>query len=654
MQYRKDIDGLRAISVLAVIVYHGGFEVLDVNVFGGGFLGVDVFFVISGFLISSIIFQEVESGSFSLFSFYKRRIKRLLPAYFLVVAVSSIAAWLLLLPEALNNYAKSMMYSLLFSSNIFFWLEDSYVAVESIYKPLLHTWSLSVEEQFYLFFPIISLSLYLYSVRFLSVVIWVLWGASLAASWYFSRVDSDAVFFLLPFRLWELLSGVLLALYVRKSGGPVLGVKSAVLFYVGVLLILASFQLFSDVSPIPVGFNVVAVLGAVLVIYYGGSPRYTFLQWRPVVFIGLISYSLYLWHFPVLSIARIYHYQLTQAQTLFYLALVFPLSVFSFYAVERTFRKLGLSKLPTGFAIIRMSFLILLAVSGAILISGGVPSRLAGAKSLFSDLNADRLVSDHEGACLNRAFDKRCEFDLHSKHVVILVGDSHAGAISKAVYDIAMRKGYGFVQLTLNSCLNLVGVKSAPDYRHALSTRCIARGGDVSRFMAALDEDKKYTVIYFSRMSPVINKAEIQPESNAASIDSIFHNTFNSWISSHVKLALVYPVPELERSLPDQVYEELRKVSVLARENVFKSTNITIDYAQHLDVTRQSRRILDGFDGKGSVVRIYPEEVFCDSKTMKCQTHNESSLYYYDDNHLSVHGAALLVEHIEDKLLGSE
>jgi peptidoglycan/LPS O-acetylase OafA/YrhL len=299
LKYRADIDGLRAVAVVSVVAFHIG-----LNRFGGGFVGVDVFFVISGYLISSIIFAEVSASRFTIVGFYERRIRRIFPALFAMLAACSIAAAIFLLPRELVDYAKSMLAATGSVSNIFFWQHSGYFDAPTS-KPLLHTWSLAVEEQFYLTFPLFLLVVRRFFPGRLRTAVSLLFVASLVASGIVVLQDRTTAFYMPYTRAWELLLGTLLSLKIFPA------LRSAGLRNVATLaglgMILWSVMFYSEATLFP-GFSaLLPCVGSALIIWAGetgGSIVGSVLSWRPVVFVGLISYSLYLWHWPIIVLQK--------------------------------------------------------------------------------------------------------------------------------------------------------------------------------------------------------------------------------------------------------------------------------------------------------------------------------------------------------------
>jgi peptidoglycan/LPS O-acetylase OafA/YrhL len=300
MKYRADVDGLRALAVLPVLLFHGGFSWLS-----GGYVGVDIFFVISGFVIASKLVEELEAGRFSIAAFYVRRIRRIIPALTATILFSYFAAMFLFLPDAMQDFSRSVEATAAFVSNLYFWKSSGYFETAALDRPLLHTWSLAIEEQFYLFIPIALYLAYRYTRRYAWLPFLLLAAGSLALSVFVTDKAPTANFFLLPTRAWELLMGVLLVLLPLK---PLSGkFANEALAVVGLSLILYAITTFTDATPFPGLSALLPTLGAAVLIQLG---RYhtslvgKALSWRPMVGIGLISYSLYLVHWPIIVFAR--------------------------------------------------------------------------------------------------------------------------------------------------------------------------------------------------------------------------------------------------------------------------------------------------------------------------------------------------------------
>lgn len=300
MGYRPEIDGLRAIAVSAVIGFHAGLVG-----FSGGFIGVDVFFVVSGFLITTLVDREHDLGDFSLKNFYERRIRRLIPALVVTLLFSSVVAYIILFPSDLRHFGTSLVSTLVFGSNIYFWQSTDYFATDADLLPLLHTWTLAVEEQFYLLFPLAFGLLHKYARGSTALVLGLLGIASFGLSEWGWRTYPDANFFLLPTRGWELLAGSVAALLFRRTKVR----PSRALSFLGIFLIVSSIVVFNESTPSPSAFMLVPVGGTLLLLLFYPSNKELigidgFLEFGPIRHVGLISYSAYLIHQPVLAFYR--------------------------------------------------------------------------------------------------------------------------------------------------------------------------------------------------------------------------------------------------------------------------------------------------------------------------------------------------------------
>ncbi len=336
-QYRPDIDGLRAVAVLSVVLYHAGVPFMP-----GGYVGVDIFFVISGYLITRIIAREIAERRFSLLTFYERRTRRIFPALFAMLAASVLAASFITLPSEFEDFGNSLAAATLFVSNIYFWQTADYFAGPAHLKPLLHTWSLAVEEQFYIVLPLLLLALTRWARRHLLAVLIAATVVSFTLSIWAVTAKPAAAFYLLPTRFWELMAGALLALGVAPAIPSQKAANASAA--VGLAMIALAVGTYSSATAFPGAAALLPVIGAVLVIHAGTTTQSTIaarlLSWQPVVFVGLISYSLYLWHWPVLTFARIARGEMLSAMDAALLvALSFVVATLSWRYIETPFRE---------------------------------------------------------------------------------------------------------------------------------------------------------------------------------------------------------------------------------------------------------------------------------------------------------------------------
>ena len=343
INYRPEIDGLRAIAVSAVILYHAQLNIFGQEVFEGGFIGVDIFFVISGYLITSLILKELKTtGKFSFSYFYERRARRILPVLIVVILASLPAAWLFLVPGNFIEFTKSILYSLGFSSNFYFHYSGlQYGTEDGLLKPLLHTWSLSVEEQYYILFPIILLIVFKFFRKYLLVILLCGFLISLSMADWGSKNYPAATFYFLHTRMWELIAGSLLAYFEifkkRLSNNSFLNL---ILPGVGIILIAHSIFFYDDKIFHPSLYTLSPVIGVSLIIWYSKRDELItkILSSKIFVGIGLISYSLYLWHYPIFAFARIKSNLPSQYDKFEWIVLTIFLSIISYFFVEKFFR----------------------------------------------------------------------------------------------------------------------------------------------------------------------------------------------------------------------------------------------------------------------------------------------------------------------------
>ncbi|XQW85351.1 acyltransferase family protein [Thalassotalea piscium] len=460
MEYRKDIDGLRTIAVALVILNHAGF-----TFFSGGFIGVDVFFVLSGFLITSIIYPKIQNNTFEFGWFLSRRIRRLMPVLFVVMGVSALVFTFILLPTDLVLFYKSLISISLYLGNFFFWIEHGgYFAGTTQEVPLLHTWSLAVEEQYYFIWP---LALILLSKIFnanKTVIISIIGlGFSIWFSQWATDVTVGAAYYLLPTRFFELLAGSCLAMVWHKcqiNHNP----THHLLSITGISLILFGAFTLNEYSSFP-GYNALyPVIGTILLILSSKGIVNNVLSIKPIVYLGAISYSLYLWHWPILVFARYTAIDMTLLTKVTCIILTIILSVFSYHYVEQKFRFSASHSFKSAFVkmyLIPTCLFIAIATIG--ITNGGFPQR-------FSKALTEQEAALHTFASESR---KGCHSSLREREVLpsdacafaaplnntnnrfFIFGDSHANHLVPFFETLAIEANTTGIDYTLDRCLPL-------------------------------------------------------------------------------------------------------------------------------------------------------------------------------------------------------
>jgi peptidoglycan/LPS O-acetylase OafA/YrhL len=467
MKYRADVDGLRALAVLPVVLYHA-----RVWPFSGGYVGVDIFFVISGYLITGLIYNDILDGDFSITRFYERRIRRIFPALFVVIAFCFLIGFLLLMPFEFKQFAESAVAMAAFASNLLFWGQSGYFDSAASLKPLLHTWSLAVEEQFYLFFPLLLIVTSRLAKKRLVAVIAVLATVSFAFAVWEVAQHSVAAFYSPACRAWELFMGALLALW-KSPTAPNRGVAE-ISAIAGIGLIGGSVLSYSSTTQFPGAAALLPCLGAALIIRSGESSN-TFisrlLSARVPVFIGLISYSLYLWHWPLIVFSKYYLMrELSDVQTLGALVLSGLLASLSWYYVELPCRRTRGIPRRLVFGSAAVTTAVSAAAGLCVYLSLGLPQRLPPdvRRLAMGAGDSDVGQSTCDGKTPQAILDgQACTIGDTLKAgpaSFALLGDSLAVALLPAIErdaEDAHRKG---VILTKGGCLPLLGARLYDDY----------------------------------------------------------------------------------------------------------------------------------------------------------------------------------------------
>ncbi|MEE4216609.1 MAG: acyltransferase family protein [Xanthomonadales bacterium] len=670
MKYRPEIDGLRALAVIPVILFHAGLES-----FSGGYVGVDVFFVISGFLITTIILSEKEQGTFSLVNFYERRARRILPALFLVMLACLPAAWLWLTPLDMEDFSKSLAAVSIFSSNILFWHESGYWEVASELKPLLHTWSLAVEEQYYVLFPLFLMAMWRFRKRWIFGSFMVIAAVSLLAAQWGSYRHPEATFFLLPTRAWELAIGAGIAFYFlyrpqaihtlpfRKPYNEVLGL-------LGLLMIAWSVFAFDESVPFPGFYALLPTVGTGLIILFSSPQTLAgrLLGTRLLVGVGLISYSAYLWHYPLIAFSR--HRSLTEPGEVLLLALAllsFPLAWLSWRYVERPFRQKDVTSRKTIFIFSLAGSLFFMAIGLAGDLNKGWPGRM---DEQFAGLMPGKAKNPE---CEAKTFQpgKQCELVPGTEGLTFLIGDSHAGSISRELQKAFAERGIGLWGIVNTACPPVRGVYRA-DGGNVSDFSCYEFNEALFRFIEESEEietvimmgrwtlsmegvrfDNREGGVETSRDKPhldlvVDGRPQYHPDyEHREALSEKYSDSVTELVEMGKRVILVYPVPEAGWSVPNYLVRYLMNTPGQELPPGAGSTS----YAVFKERNRRSYAALDRAGQHPGLYRVYPEKVLCDRDVKdRCIVQKDGNALYADDNHLSSAGARRVVDEIVELL----
>lgn len=459
-QYRRDIDGLRALAIVPVILFHAGFDLIP-----GGYIGVDVFFVISGFLITRIVYREITANKFTISGFYARRFRRILPALFVVTLATIPVAWAIFTPRLMDDFAKNVIATSTFTSNILASLQTGYFDVEASAKPLLHMWSLAVEEQFYIFFPILLILLWRISHKYLLIILGVIALVSLVLAQFGSENFPVQNYFLLPSRIWELIFGSIVAIALDQTKLSKFNEKKLrFLLPLALSGVVLPMFFFTSLTPYPSLWTLIPVFSAGILIAFGDTPGFInkVLSLRVLVWIGLISFSAYLWHQPVLILGNSF---LSAHQGMSWLVGWFPylgmvlvliLSFLTYKFVETPFRtKIGIHFSAKKVVYIGLFSSFLLALVGFLLLINPVNTRMqlvhpkvVQAESVNNSTVQGRTCPDFTG--IPEQTD--CSIFGTEGPLTIIWGDSHAFRLLASLPSTWIEEGHQIMILWNAGC----------------------------------------------------------------------------------------------------------------------------------------------------------------------------------------------------------
>jgi len=646
LSYREDIDGLRAVSVLAVLLNHAGIDMVS-----GGFVGVDIFFVISGYLITSIVVREIWNNEFSLIRFYGRRIRRILPALFFVMAFTVLVCSIMYDAEKFFEFGKSIIAATLFGSNIIFWKESGYFDAPSQLKPLLHTWSLAVEEQFYIFFPLFLFVIHRYAKKFSAHIFAITALISFVFSVSVSTNDASAAFYLANLRAWELLVGCILALNIIPQGQE--KKFSNIIGIIGLFLIAFSIFQYSETTKFPGVSALAPVFGAAFIVSSGKAEKSlskSLLSMPLLVFIGKISYSLYLWHWPIIIFARYYMIrQMTSTELTSVLIIILLISTLSWRFVETPFRSKLFMKTHQIYAFAFSSMILMLLIGGTIYYFKGFPNR-AGLEYLAIDTKKEETWLFKE-CNINLTDDPQvitaCEIGDHSQEASFMVwGDSHAPTYGKAIHISATKQELAGILTYSPGCPTLLNITPTPKIG---DLPCIKYNEMALSYLEDHPEIK--TVLLGSRWTLWLEGSrykqeegiptEIQDALNEAppgiNREELFTIGLERTITAITKLnrnvILIAPLPEIGYDVPSLNF-------IASRTGRDINQIISPSTEEYLARNNRTLAILRMLGEKFEVPIVESWEALCQENV--CRSAVNGIPLYDDDDHLSIFGSELI------------
>ena len=669
MKYRPEIDGLRAVAVLPVMAFHAGLPP-----FAGGYVGVDVFFVISGYLITTILLDDIVAERFSIVRFYERRVRRILPALFVVIAVCLPFAWAWMLPDAFENFGQSIVATVLFSNNVLLWLTSGYFAQAAETKPLLHTWSLGVEEQFYILFPLLLAVLARPArIRAALLVLGLTSFALMQYSVMTGLLGAEARFYLLPTRAWELLAGAGAALLLREHPPRIGRPVASGLAGLGLIMVLGSMLLLDPGPGFPSLVTLFPVGGTVLIIVFAAPDGLVgrLLAHRGPVAIGLISYSAYLWHQPVFVLYELRAMtEITVPVGLALIALSLGLAALTWRLVEQPFRKGSkplLARRGTlfGGAVAASAALCMVGVVSHM--TQGMPGRID--PEIRALIALAKVRSQHQETCEFGPWEDvpphpvaQCKgFMPSGTPDVLIIGDSHAGAIAQTVQEHLKADGIESYAVSYLGCPALPGLfrvdlgprhgcdssaRGMRDYLHRSGAQAVVIMARFTIGWAGVRFDNGEGGVGHGEPNPIDlltfadeSASATDPARRARFLDAVSEGL--SDLADEVPVILVDPVPETGWRIPERVAGLIQTGTDPGR------LEISTSRAAYLERNHAVRTLFDELTHPQIFrARIAPH--FCDAATERCRATQAGRPLYLDNNHLSPLGAELVAPTIAE------
>ena len=638
--YRRDIDGIRALSVLSVIIYHASFTLWNKPILSGGFVGVDVFFVISGYLICRNLLKELSCNQkINIMNFYFRRIKRILPPLLIMIIITFPIAWKFLLPRQMAEYSNSIISSILFYSNFYFFSSIDYWDIDSKFKILLHTWSLSLEEQFYILFPFFIVIF----VKLKTRIAWFFGTLIFIVSLYLTLVLNSNYsvfkFYLLPCRVWEFMAGILIGVYHHRTDIPSIPNNLGRLIpFIGLIFLFYSFT-YADDSNYPSYQTLFPVAGTLLLLlYYDKNHSITkILSSKLPVFIGLMSYSLYLWHQPIFAFFRITTEQRSNMDKIVWTAIALVISIISYFCVERPLKEISFKK---GWILKPLS-----AISIIVIIFSSIVVGKKGVKERFSNIFGEDfhqqpwyLSRDSSGKiCFNRTKDF-CRYSLpNNEKEIFLIGDSTLESISPYLTPKLTSLGYNVTSMNMSACIFMIGFNGPKEVEECSQNFQDQRWLTLNKYPGA-------TVILGGTLSFYLANNHLNfNHPDGVSGSAGYLNTIFKLLDSGYKIILLGDTPRSNENVSERLVKFLygsHSVFNFKPEEILNLSSIS--FSDFLSYAKEGLKLLESTEHR-NLIKIYPHKLFCNTYLQKkCVFNNGEKIFFVDIAHPAKLGSEMI------------
>ena len=665
IKYRPEIEGLKAIAIISIIFYHLPINVDDFRFFSGGFFGIDIFFTISGYLITSIILRElVLTGSFSFKNFYEKRIRRIIPVLLVVILASIPLAWFLLLPNDIIFFSISNITSLSFTSNFYYWYTGEEIFQNEIVKPFLHTWSISILVQFYLLFPIFLVISFKYLKKYLIYIFILIFFVSFGLAFWAAKYHAGFNFYILPTRAWEFIAGSIVAYFEITSANLKTNKRiNPILSYTGLFLIVYSILFLNNKIAHPSFYTFIPILGICLIIWTSQKNLITtkILSNKLFVRLGLISYSLYLWHYPIFAFANIANFTKENLSVKFLLVfMTLIISIISYYFIELPSKN---SNKKIFYSIISVIYAVIFFTSNNIIKNDGHNTRFP---QIF-DVRQKEVLRDPKS--LHRcngdvSVSRTCFFNINSNKKIYFISDSQSWNMLPYLKDVLVKKDYQFITAAHNTCPYFPGFKLKDKQQTQKSYEKIC---NIDEYVKLLANSDNSIIIFWSRLPLYLEKSffdnkeggvekgniywdqHFVSDNKNLSIEQSFKDSVSK-LAKNNKIILVYPLPEAGWDVPKKLLGSSIIKSKLMEKISIPKEYLTLSYEIYKDRNKSSFDLLDSVEGN-NVYRIYPHKLFCNTIIQnRCLIHDDKNIFYTDGSHASPKASILIGDLILNKI----